>query len=60
MKSREIADAIAIGVEGVEDADVMVDAGRDPVGTDVSWIKAIFFCLFDFEEEGIGDCGCLG
>jgi hypothetical protein len=54
-----IADAIVIGTASVEDAEVMVDAGRDAVGADVSWIKAVFFCLFDFEEEDTRDRGCL-
>jgi hypothetical protein len=54
-----IADAVVIGVEGVEDADVMVGAGGDAVSVDASWINAVFFCLFDFDEEGIGDRGLL-
>jgi hypothetical protein len=61
-RSREmsgIADAIAIGTAGVEDAEVMVDAGGDAVGADISWIKAVFFCLFDFEEEDTRDRGRL-
>ena len=58
-KMSGIADAIVIGTASVEDAEVMVDAGRDAVGADVSWIKAVFFCLFDFEEEDTRDRGCL-